>query len=284
MSRRSQPTARQRRLGAELRRLRETAGLGAQQAAGPLGVDAAELTRIEAGTVAVRGETVRALAARCGAQDEQLVRALAAMADEPARGWWQAYHELLPQGFLDLAELEHHASSIRTVEVTRIPALLQTEAHARAVFEHGLTSQLPQRDLDARVAHRMERRDSFHQHQSAPLEAVIHEAALRIRVADRAVARDQLQVLLEASEHDHITIRVIPFDADSVAAAGYAALYAGGPVPPLDTVQLDTVHGGVLLDDPRQLTDYRDFLTLARSQSLDPEDSRALLHKVAQEL
>lgn len=284
MAHRSQPTARQRRLGAELRRLRETAGLSAEQAAGPAGVDPAELTRIEAGTVAVRGETVRVLAAHCAAPDQELVRALAAMADEPARGWWQAYQELLPQGFLDLAELEYHASSVRTVEVTRVPALLQTEAHARAVFEHGLTSRLPQRDLDARVAYRMERRDSFHQHQSAPLEAVIHEAALRIRVADRAVARDQLQVLRDASEHDHITIRVIPFDTDSVAAAGYAALYASGPVQPLDTVQLDTVHGGVLLDDPAQLTDYRDFLTLARSHALPPADSRDFLHKVAQEL
>ncbi|MCT2590210.1 helix-turn-helix domain-containing protein [Streptomyces sp. N2-109] len=151
-----------------MKRLREHAGLTARDAARLIAVDQAKMTHIEAGRISVGDATVRSLATGYGVTDHGLVDALAVMALERTVGWWRAYSDLLPRGFLDLAELEHHASYVRTVEVTQIPGLLQTEAHARSVFENGLTAELPQRELDARVAHRMERRAAFRQQSASP--------------------------------------------------------------------------------------------------------------------
>lgn len=280
MSRRSQPTARQVRLGMELRKLRERAGVTAREASRLVGVDPARMAHWESGRVAVGEEGVRRLTAQYRLTDQGLIDALAAVAEGASRGWWESYRGVLPQGFLDLAELEHHATYMRTVEVTQIPGLLQTEDHARAVFGNGLTSELPQQELDARVAHRMERRSVFQRERPTPFQAVIHEAALRIRVAGRVVARAQLKSLAEVSEDDHIELRVVPFDLDGFATAGYAMLYLGGTVPELDTVQLDSVHSGVHLDEEAQLRKHRGFYDGVRARSLGPDESRACIHKV----
>lgn len=283
MPRRSHPTARQVRLGAELKKLRQRAGLSGGNAARLAGMDQAKLTHLEAGRVAVSPETVRRLAAQYDLADSELAEALAQMAEEGTHGWWNSYKGVLPRGFLDLAEMEHYATSLRTVEVTQVPGLLQTEDHARAVFENGLSNALPQRDLDARVAHRMERGRVLQREQPVPFEAVIHEAALRIRVAGRAVARGQLNALAASAELDHVTIRVIPFDIDGFATAGYAMLYLKGAATQLDTVQLDHVHGGVFLHGEQELTKHRRFYERVRARSLGPTESRTFIRKVAEE-
>ncbi|MDT0318281.1 Scr1 family TA system antitoxin-like transcriptional regulator [Streptomyces millisiae] len=43
------------------------------------------------------------------------------------------------------------------------------------------------------------------------------------------IQRRQLDRLLEESEHEHITIQVIPFTAPGYAGAGGAFAYAAGP-------------------------------------------------------
>lgn len=115
---------------------------------------------------------------------------------------------LLPTSFLDLSELDHHASFRREVAVLFVPGLMQTEHYARAVFSSRVP-ELTSEELELRVRHRMTRQEI-----AVPYEVVIHEAALRIRVSNRAGARAQLAHLAELSEADHITLRVIPFDMD----------------------------------------------------------------------
>lgn len=284
MSRRSQPTARQIRLGSELKKLRERAEITAREAARLTGTDHTRLSHIEAGRVAVSPDSVRGLAAEYGVAGETLSDALADMAGERFRGWWEQYRGLIPEGFLDLAELEQHATFMRAVEITQIPGILQTEEHARAVFEQGMPPGHGPSDLAARVGHRMARRSRLEEDSATPYEAVIHEAALRIRAADRKLASRQLAALVEASERENITLRVIPFDTDGFATAGYSMLYVGGPVPQLDTVQLDAVHSGVLIDDEAQLKRHRDLYDRVCSHSLEPDESRVFMHRIAGEL
>lgn len=76
---------------------------------------------------------------------------------------------------------------------------------------------LTSEEIGLRVRHRLAR-----QAVSFPYEVVIHEAALRIRVGDRAVSRAQLRRLAELSEADHVTLRVIPFDMDDFSGASSA--------------------------------------------------------------
>jgi transcriptional regulator with XRE-family HTH domain len=283
MPRRQQPTARQERLGAELRKLREAAGLKGREAAALLGTDSAQMSQIEAGTAGVSEARVRQLASHYSCTDDELVTALVAMATDRTRGWWETYQGRLPTPFLDLAELEHHSTHRLDVEFLHVPGLFQTEEYAHAVFSYRVP-ELPGQDLELRVRHRMERTAIIEGPSPIPYKAVIHEAALRIRVSDRAATRAQLTRILEFSEAEHLTVRVIPFDLDGFAGATNAMMYAGGAVPKLDTAVRDAPQGAAFIDSEAQLGAFRTLFRKVETASLDPERSRDLIHRLTKEL
>ncbi|MFD7706945.1 helix-turn-helix domain-containing protein [Streptomyces sp. NPDC059785] len=275
---RREPTARQMRLGIELRRLREAAGLTAVEAAALLGAGRVQISHIESGLAGVSEERLRRLASHYACTDEEFIGALVAMATDRTRGWWEEYRGSLPTSFLDLAELEHHAALLHEVVFLYVPGLLQTEEYARALFSSRVP-ELTQRELELRVSHRARRQKS-----TIPYEVVIHEAALRIRVSDRAASRTQLTKLLERSEADNITVRVIPFDLDGFSRASSTMSYVGGALPKLDTVVRDTPHGSVFLDSEAQLATYRIRLRKVEAVSLEPDRSRDFIHELLKEL
>ncbi|MGW2722758.1 helix-turn-helix domain-containing protein [Streptomyces sp. NPDC001492] len=283
MSTRREPTARQKRLAVELRRLRDAAGLSAREAATLLGVSSVQISQIEYGSSGVSEKRLRRLAAHYACTDEALVDALVAMATDRTRGWWEEYQGLLPTPFLDLAELEYHATSLREIQFLYIPGPLQTEDYARAVYAYRVP-ELPHDELELRIQHRMQRKVVLEGPAPTPYEAVIHEAALRIRVGDRAASRAQLAALLEVSAADNITVRVIPFDLDGFGGSWAAMMLAGGAVPKLDTVVRDGPHGAALIDSEAQLTVFRTLFRRVETVSLDPERSRDVIHRLAKEL
>jgi transcriptional regulator with XRE-family HTH domain len=275
---RREPTARQLRLATELRRLREAAGLNSREAAALLGVSPAQITHIESGLAGVSEKRLRRLASHYACTDTEFIDALVAMATERIHGWWEEYRGLLPTSFLDLAELEHHATFLHDVAILYVPGRLQTEDYARAVFSARLPELAPD-ELELRVNHRAARQKS-----TIPHEVVIHEAALRMRVSDRPASRAQLVRLLEISEADHLVLRVIPFDLDGFAKASGTMAYAGGPLSKLDTVVRDAPHGTVLIDSEAQLNIYRTSFRRMKTVSLEPERSRAFIHDLTKEL
>ena len=278
MTTRREPTARQTRLAVELRRLRDAAGLSARQAAALLGVNAVQISHIESGLSGVSEERLRRLASHYACTDEEFIDALVAMATDRTRGWWEEYRGQLPTSFLDLSELDHHGSFRHEVAILYVPGLLQTEDYARAVFSSRLP-ELTHEELELRVGHRMRR-----QQLTIPYKLVIHESALRIRVSDRDTSKAQLHKLLELSEADHVTLRVIPFDLDGFAAASSTMTYVGGPVPKLDTVVRDAPHGSVFIDSEAQLAIYRTRFHRVEAVSLEPDRSRLFIHELAKEL
>ncbi|MBT2421525.1 helix-turn-helix domain-containing protein [Streptomyces sp. ISL-22] len=279
MVQRREPTARQMRLGVELRRLREAAGLNALEAAALLGVNRVQVSQIESGTAGVSEQRLRRLASHYACTDGEFINALVAMATDRTRGWWEEYRGLLPTSFLDLAELEHHATFLQELQFLFVPGPLQTEEYARAVFSYRVPELTPE-EHELRVRHRMQRKPLA----PTPYKAVIHEAALRINVSGRAASRVQLAHLLELSEADHITVRVIPFALEGFAGAASAMVYAGGAVPKLDTVVRDAPHGTSLVDSEAQLGAFRTLFRKVESVSLEPEASRDFIHKLAKEL
>ncbi|MEV5530340.1 helix-turn-helix domain-containing protein [Streptomyces prunicolor] len=275
---RREPTARQMRLGIELRRLREAAGLTAVDAASLLGTGRVQISHIESGLTGVSEQRLRRLASHYACTDEEFIDALVAMATDRTRGWWEEYRGLLPTSFLDLAELEHHSTYRSDVELLFIPGLLQTADYARAAFSSRIP-ELPHEELELRVRHRIAR-----QEVAIPYEAVIHEAALRIRVSDRAAARAQLTHVLELSDADHVTVRVIPFDLDDFGGAWSSMMLAGGAVPRLDTAVRDAPHGTALIDSEAQLGVFRTLFRRVEAASLDPTRSRDYIHRLTKEL
>ncbi|MFE2964621.1 helix-turn-helix domain-containing protein [Streptomyces sp. NPDC059340] len=283
MPRRRQPTALQVRLGSELRKLREAAGLKAREAAALLGADSVQMSQIESAIAGVSETRVRRLAAHYACTDEELITALVAMATDRTRGWWEEYRGVLPASYLDLSELERHATFRHDVAVTHVPGLFQTEAYARALFSY-MNPQFPEGELEHRVSHRMKRKIIIEGSGPIPYETVIHEAALRIRVAGRAASRTQLTRILELSAAEHVTVRVIPFDLDDFPGAGSAMVHLGGAVSCLDTVVRDAPHGTAFIDSQAQLDHFRKLFRRVKEASLSPEQSRDLIHQLAKEV
>lgn len=280
---RSAPNARQVRLGTELRKMRERAGVTARAAAALLGSNPMQQSHVESGKSGISEERIRRLAAHCACDDTAYVDALVAMAGVRAGGWWEKFRGVVDPGGLDLAELEHCAAGIRTFQVVHIPGLFQTEDHMRAAFRYA-SPEWPPKDLDGHVAFRVQRQQILTGADPTSYEAVIHEAALRIRVGGRKSTHAQLGRILELSDLDHVTVRVLPFDTENFAGAGHSVLYVRGPVPQLDTVQLDTAHGGEFLDAELRLKQYRARYDRVAATALSPSASRDFISRITQEL
>lgn len=280
---RSHPTARQQRLGAELRKLREGAGLSTEQAAALLDTNRTVITSTEAGRHGVSAERVRRIALRYECADQALVDALVAMCGDRTVGWWEEFRGILPTTFLDIAELEWRAQGLRVSTMTHMPGQLQTEAYARALFGAAIPP-LPGEEFDARVAHRVQRHRAMDKPGAPDYTVIIHEGALRIEAGGRKVLRDQLGHLMSAAERDNITIRAIPFSAGVFPGSGQAILYALGQVPSLDTVHLDRTAAGEFLHSEAHLCRYKLQLDEMERIALPPKQTLDLMRAIAHSL
>jgi transcriptional regulator with XRE-family HTH domain len=261
--------------------LREAAGVSNRGAAEFLNTSPTQVSHIEAGRFGISEDRLRRLAGLYACGDAQLVEVLAEMAIDRGKGWWDDYRGVIRPRALDLAELEHHASYIRAFEVVHIPGVLQTEEHVRAASAF-VGPDRPKSEHDARVSFRIQRREGME--SGKPYDAIIHEAALRMRVGGPEVTRAQLEHLLQAAERLNVTIRVIPFAADGFAGSGFPMQYLGGAVPQLDTVQIDTQHGAEFIDATAQLNRYRALLERVDTAALPQDASLDLIRRIAQEL
>lgn len=282
MAARTTPTERQKRLGSELRRLRTAAGLSAEYAAGLLGVDRGKISNFESGQRGISEERLRTLVCNCDCTDDQYVDALVAMA-KPSDGWWERHRGSLPQGLLDIAETEALATRLRGWNVVHVPGLLQTSEQAMAVFRASVPA-LPEHEVALRLALRSERQLLITGDDPVPYVAIVHEAALRMQFGGPDVARAQLHYLLEVSERDNVTVLVLPFAHGAFPGAGQTVVYAEGPVPRLDTVQVDSSHGPDFLHAEAQLAKYRAQLDLLEEVALPPERSRDVIREIAHQL
>lgn len=263
--------------------MRVAADVSAESAAGLLGVDRSKVSAIEQGIRAISEERLRSLACHCECADEEYIEALVAMTQPRRRGWWERYRGSLSAPILDIAELEAHATRMRCAHSVHIPGLLQTSDHALALFRL-VVPALPEKEVALRLAHRLERQQVLEGDAAPAYVTVIHEAALRMQFGGPKVARAQLEQLNLSAEKDNITLRVLTFKAGGFPGAGQTVNYLEGPVPRLDTAQVDSTHGPDFLHTEAQLAKYRAQLDWMESLSLSPEASRDFIHSLARQL
>jgi transcriptional regulator with XRE-family HTH domain len=205
------PTVRLRRLGMELRALREAAGLNSQQAAEELGCSQSKISRVETGKSPVSVRDVRDLLALYGLTDEQQREQLLSLArDSRQRGWWAEFGSWLPSGFDTYAGMEAAAASVRAYQAQLVHGLLQTEDYAKAVLR-ALRLEDTRESIDKLVEFRMARQAQLTR-PSSPLRLwmILEEEVLKRPVGGAAVMQAQLQHLLEVSEEPTVTVQVLP--------------------------------------------------------------------------
>jgi len=220
------PTVIRRRLGAELRRLREDHGRKLDEVAGELGLVASTLSRIEKGKAPIRTNYLKKLLEMYEITDPAMCQILIELAREGHRkAWWSDYDDVLPSGFNIYLGLEAEAASIRSYEPTLVHGLLQTREYAAAVLRE-LRPREGEEQLQRLVELRMQRQHQrlFDTAPATDLWLILDEGAIRRMVGGPAVMRRQLEYLVEASSWPNIMLQVLAFD--SGAHAGMEGAFA----------------------------------------------------------
>jgi transcriptional regulator with XRE-family HTH domain len=278
------PTVRMRRLGAQLRKLREERGLTLDQAADLLKLSKSALNRMENAQVITRAYEVQYFIMRYQVTDKERCEALLGLAGAGrSKEWVKRYGGLSPEPVVgDLVLLEQDSSAIRIFQPFGIPGILQTEDYARAV-KNSLRLD-PDLDVDKAVAFRMARKEVLTRPVPARLDVVIGEAALRQRMGGVGVLRDQLRHLLETSQTANVTIRVLPYEAPR--HPGF-----DGPFTMLDVelgaftiVILDNFARAVFLEDDADVEHCNVIFAELCAVALSEEASRTQIERVLDEL
>lgn len=277
------PTARRRRLGLELRRLREAAGIKLDQVAARTDLTVSTLSRIETGKAPCRTTYLTAMLDMYGVTDPQQIQLLKDMAREGQRkGWWADYDDL-PVEFGIYVGLEAAAAAVRSYEAQLVPGLLQTRDYARAAFradDRKASAEHVDRQAELRL-----RRQEVLTRPDDPLElwAVLDEAVLRRLVGGRKVMRAQLGKLLEATDLPNLTVQVLPFSQGAHAGLNgpFCILEFPGEDPP--TAYVDSPAGNIFLDKAHQVRRWAEAFDQLRADAMSPGDSREMIAKLSTE-
>ncbi|MFB6847196.1 helix-turn-helix domain-containing protein [Streptomyces sp. NPDC056373] len=271
------PAVRRRKLGAELRALRTSAGLTSGEAARLVGWHQSKVSRIETGTSGVKPADVRLLLDAYGVADAQLrelLMVLAGAEDSDGRHhWWHAYRGVLPPTYRDFISLESQAGEMRTLETTVVPGLLQTPEYARAVTRAAVEG-LPEDRLDTLVEVRLARQDVLRADPPLELSAVLDEAVLRREVGGPGVMARQLERLVEAARLPQVRLQVLPFAAGAhIGVTGPFVILSFSSTSDLDVVVLDHLTSSLYLERKEDLQAYTEAFNALQIHALSPEDS-----------
>ncbi|MFJ8309842.1 MULTISPECIES: helix-turn-helix domain-containing protein [unclassified Streptomyces] len=280
------PAVHRRKLGEELRGLRDRKGLTSGEAARLVGWHQSKVSRIETGRSGAKPADVARLLDAYEVRDPQLRTLLEALADSADGGgehWARAYRGLLPPQYRDFISLESQARTARTLETSVVPGLLQTPAYARAVTRAALAS-LPPDKVDSLVKVRLARQEVLRGDPPLALSAVLDEGVLRRQVGGPAAMSDQLRHLLAAAAWPHVRLQVIPFRYGGyVGLTGPFIIFSFPDISDLDVVVLDHLTSSLYLERREDLEAYNAAFQTVQSLALSCEDSLDLIARTARE-
>ncbi|MFP3986180.1 helix-turn-helix transcriptional regulator [Streptomyces sp. E11-3] len=276
------PAVRRRKLGAELRSLRDRAGLTSGEAALLVGWHQSKVSRIETGRSAAKPADVRLLLDAYDVRDPELralFEALAGTDGDHAAGhqWWHAYKGLLPPAYRDFISLESQACQMRTLETSVVPGLLQTPEYARAVTRAAVDG-LAEREVDALVEVRLARQEVLHGDPPLELSAVLDEAVLRRPVGGYGVMARQLRRLREVARLPQVRLQVVPFAAGAhIGLTGSFVMFSFPNIADLDVVVLDHMTSSLYLERKEDLQAYSEAFNFLQKHALSAEDTQEFI-------
>ena len=263
------PTVRRRRLGAELRRLRESHSRKLDEVAGELGLVASTLSRIETGKAPIKTSYLKNLLDMYGVDDPGVRQLLVDMAREGHRkGWWSDYDDVLPSGFNIYVGLEAEASGLRSYEAAVIHGLLQTPDYAAAVL-----AEIRPRDSDEQLQKlvdlRMQRQQLLEKEPPLDLWLILDESAIRRDVGGAAIMRHQLEHLIDASRWPNVTLQILPFNSGAHAGmdGAFSILEFPQRTDP-DVAYTETVGGIIYLEKDRDVRACTEAFDRMRASAL----------------
>lgn len=278
------PTAARMRLGAQLRQLRQAAGMTREDAAAAIRSSASKITRLELGRTGIKLQDLSDLLDIYGADPEGQASMMALARIGNDRGWWREYGDAVPVWQAAHLGLEQSASLIRGYEPRFVPELLQTPEYARILLT-GMSGDLDADQADRRLAVLLRRQQILYREDPPRVWLVIDESALRRPVGGPAVMRAQLGHLIDITRLGHVNIQVLSFRAGGHAACGGPVMlfrFAGDQVP--DSVCLEYLTGAAYPSRPTELSCYWDILNQLATRADPPIASTLTLEQMRREL
>jgi transcriptional regulator with XRE-family HTH domain len=278
------PTVLRILLGTHLRRLRESRGIPAQEAAKVIRGSESKISRIELGRNAIREIDILDLLTYygVGAGEREQMLALAEQANRP--GWWHRYNDILPEWFQTYIGMEESAASIRIYEPQFVPGLLQTEEYARAIIMQGAPGVDPD-EVERRVALRMGRQKLLTRENPPRYWVIMDEAALRRPMGGRDVHFAQIERLCDLVGEPNITLQVMPFRYGGHAADGGAFTIMRFPETDLpDVVYMEYLTGAHYVDKPEEVERYAAVMERLSVAGTSPDRTREILAGMLKEI
>ncbi|WP_371548693.1 helix-turn-helix domain-containing protein [Streptomyces sp. NBC_00554] len=272
MAANSNPTVRKRRLGAELRRLRQASGLKSTEAAERLMVSQPKISHMENGRRTASPRDVRDLCAIYGVTDQQVIDSLMRMAKESGQqGWWNVYGDI-PQSVY--VGLEADAATVHAYEPMVIPDLLQTPAYAHAVIAETIPL-LTAEQAATRLKVRLRRQHRIYD-PARPLRlwAIVDESALRRVVGGPDIMREQLEHLNTLGAEPHITVQVLPYTVGAHPGLGGRFCILRFADSPEAVVHLERFTSDLYLEKPFDVQHYSVMYDHLQAQALESDSSR----------
>lgn len=275
------PIVRRRRLGTEIRMLREHQRLTLTQLGGLVGWSAAKLSRLENARIRPDvGDVMDVLDALgvTGARREQLI-ALARDASN-SRGWWTAYEGEIDRRQLSYAEFENGAVQIREFQLTHVPGLLQTRAYAAARFASRAVVGLPPINIEAATDARIARQAVLTRETPLHYDALFEESALVRRYGPPGLRADQFTQLLEVAERPNVTVRILPMEAridgGYIPTCSFSLYRFADPVDP-EIAVLETETSDLHIGDEEGVNRYKLVFDLLWAAAFSAEDTVKVL-------
>jgi transcriptional regulator with XRE-family HTH domain len=277
MSATPSPTVRRKRLGIELRRLREEAGFTCEDVGQRLDCSGTRISRIETGRINVRPGDVRELLDIYGITGTEADSLVQLAREARRKGWWHTYGQVLPPWFEAYIGLEAEAVRQRDFQSMVIPGLFQTEDYARAVLRAAPNAGNAEA-IDRQVTLRMERQAILNQASPPDLWVVLSESVLRVQVGGPDVMRSQLRHLVDLAGRSNVTLQVLPFTtaAHVHPISPFTILEFPDAADPT-VVYLEHLTGSLFLEHEEEVRHYTVVFDHLRAEALGTGQSVELI-------
>ncbi|GAA4831719.1 helix-turn-helix domain-containing protein [Saccharopolyspora rosea] len=272
MVRTAKTNPRARALGAELRQLREDAGLGVRELGRRLGVGHTTVWRYESGTKPPSPEDTASLLTALGVTGAERDRIIEIARTVRDPNWLSSGVPGIREELATLIEFERTAKRITEVGNLVFSGLLQTRDYARAVM-----ATVPPERLETRLAFRLSRREVLDREDGPKLVSLIAEAALWERIGGTGVMIDQLRHLVKMADHDNVSIQVIKAGSTvwHPAHAGPFILFEFDDQAPI--VHLEHFRTSAFLRNVKDVADYSGAVDSLLDVAMTPEESRKVI-------
>lgn len=273
------PEAAQLRVGEQLRRIRESAGLSGSAVARELGWSQSKVSRVETGRFGASLEEVAQLLNYYDVPEEVRAEILGSVArHEGMGGAWVVRAGGSPRRQAEVATVEARVAKLSQYSTLWFPGLLQSAEYAAAIAKSGRFGP-----SGAFVERRQQRQETLRSRKDVTYLVILEEQALTLSPGAASLMPAQLRHVLDLIDAGFVDLRIRPHDAaNAVFSAGSFVIYDFASGPPVVLAEAQTAD--LYLSADVDVSAYRDLYTRLQKNALGRKESRAAVESVRRQM